>query len=88
MKFAEAFDNSDVLVITKLYPAGEPPIPGVSEELIFRALERRGHPSLHLIRESEEVLAFLRNELKRGDLLVTLGAGSVWRIGREFLQER
>ncbi len=83
--FGKVFGNADVLIITELYPAGEKPIPGVSEELIYNAVKREGHPSVHLIKGREEVLDFLHRTLKVGDLLITLGAGNVWRIGREYL---
>jgi len=84
-EFGSVFKDTDILVITELYPAGEAPIPGVSEELIYEAVKKVGFPPVYHIREKEEVLQFLKNLLKPGDLLVTLGAGSVWRIGREFL---
>lgn len=86
-QFGYAFKDSDILIVTELYPAGETPMPGVSEELIYEAVKKEGYPPIYHIKKMKEVLKFLHEFLKPGDLLVTLGAGNVWKIGRGFLSE-
>ncbi|MGB9589419.1 MAG: glutamate ligase domain-containing protein, partial [Candidatus Hydrothermia bacterium] len=84
-EFGGAFLDSDLLFILPIYPAGEKPIEGVSSRLIYEAVKEAGHKDVHLIEEGEDVLEVLMEALRPGDLLLTLGAGNVWKIGEEFL---
>jgi len=85
-EFARSFENADVLVVTDIYPAGEPPLAGVSGELLAEAIRRRGHQDVTLVQELEEVPAFLAGKTRAGDMVITMGAGSVWKVGDEFLR--
>jgi len=84
-EFGGAFLESDLLFILPIYPAGEQPIEGVSSRLIYDAVKEAGHKEVHLITEGEDALAILAEVLRPGDLLLTLGAGNVWKTGEEFL---
>ena len=85
-EFARCFENADVLVVTDIYPAGETPIPGVSGESLAEATRRQGHRDVTLVRDLKDVPDFLISRVKPGDMVITLGAGSVWRAGEEFLR--
>jgi UDP-N-acetylmuramate--alanine ligase len=76
---------SDVLVVTDVYPAREPPIEGVSGELIVREVQDLGHRAVHYVEDKTRLTPFLRTIVQRGDLLITMGAGDIWKIGEEFL---
>lgn len=82
--FAGAFDDADLLVVTDIYPAGEDPIPGVGSSDLVARLQARGKETVHVPRV-EEVLGHLSDVLNDGDLLLTLGAGDVWKVGEAFL---
>ncbi|MGI8810648.1 MAG: UDP-N-acetylmuramate--L-alanine ligase [Acidimicrobiales bacterium] len=84
--FADAFADADVVVVTEIYSAGEPPRAGVSGRLVADAV-RDGHPSAHVhwIPERADVVAFLRAELRPGDLCLTLGAGDLTTLPDELL---
>mgnify|MGYP001056881838 CR=1 FL=1 len=84
-EFGGAFLESDLLFILPIYPAGEKPLEGVSSRLIYDAVREAGHKEVRLIDEGEDALAVLEDILRPGDLLLTLGAGNVWKIGEEFL---
>ncbi len=86
-EFGGAFLDSDLLFILPIYPAGEKPIEGVSSRLIYDAVKEAGHKDAHLIEEGESALTILKEALRPGDLLLTVGAGNVWKIGEEFLNE-
>jgi len=76
--FASAFSGSDVLFVTDIYAAGERPRPGISGELIVRAV--RDADSVDDVRYAptlDEVVDQLRQELRPGDLCLTLGAGDI-----------
>ena len=85
-EFARCFENADVLAVTDIYPAGEAPIPGVSGESLAEAIRRQGHRDVTLVRDLKDVPDFLVSRVKPGDMVITLGAGSVWRAGEEFLR--
>jgi UDP-N-acetylmuramate--alanine ligase len=85
--FAAALGMSDVLVVTDVYPAREAPIEGVSGELIVQAAKDLGHQAVHYVPELDALTPFLRKITERGDLLITMGAGDIWKIGEEFLSQ-
>jgi UDP-N-acetylmuramate--alanine ligase len=89
--FAHAFDAlapADVLAVTEIYPAGEPPRPGVTGKLIVDAvldggLQRR----VAWLPTRPAVVTYLRRELRPGDLCLTLGAGDLTTLPDELLGE-
>ena len=85
--FGQAFGLADELIITDIYPAGEPPIEGVSAGLIVDAVERyQGKRPLYL-RDREEILRLVMEMARPGDLVLTLGAGDIRSVG-EALAEK
>ncbi len=84
--FARAFYDADVLAVTDIYPAGESPIEGIDAEAVARAIETHGHKDVTLVRELEAVPAWLKERSREGDMVITLGAGSVHRAGDRFLR--
>jgi UDP-N-acetylmuramate--alanine ligase len=76
--FANAFDGTDVLVITDLYPAGETPRPGVTGRLVFDAV-RRAHPEadVRYAEDLDQAARVVAGVLRAGDLCLTLGAGDI-----------
>lgn len=77
-QFAWAFDAADRVIITDLYAADEPPIPGVDAGLIVRAVAARRE--VEFVPDLAEVVARLRDEVRPGDLVLTIGAGDVWKV--------
>lgn len=86
-EFGTAFDSADAVVITGLYAASEPPIPGVDERLIVEQVKRRGRSGLvlHHIPRREDIPEFIKEWARPGDVVLTLGAGSIWKTGDEIL---
>ncbi len=83
--FGKSFFHSDVLVVTDVYPAREQPIAGVSGELVARAAREHGHGKVIYIEDKSKVTTFLAAQVQPGDLVITLGAGDVYRIGEHLL---
>jgi len=83
--FGRALSVSDVIVVTDIYPAREPPIPEVSGELVAAAARKRGHPAVTYIREKAEIAGYLLQITRPGDLVITFGAGDIWKTAEEFL---
>jgi len=88
-QFGDAFDKADALVVCAVYPASEPPIEGVDETLIIDRVKERGRDGLEVIHQPEldSVPAMLKERLKPGDVVLTLGAGSIWKTGDEILAQ-
>ncbi|HUE40181.1 MAG TPA: UDP-N-acetylmuramate--L-alanine ligase [Candidatus Binatia bacterium] len=85
--FLTAFDDADKLFLTEIYAAGEERIEGVSGELLFQALKRRGHLDVEYRPTREAIAAALLDALRPGDLLVVLGAGDITKTGEEVMQK-
>ncbi|RMG05774.1 MAG: UDP-N-acetylmuramate--L-alanine ligase [Nitrospirae bacterium] len=83
-EFLEAFDEADLLYLMDIYPAGESPIPGVSTSNLNDALHERGINSVY-ISDRETLVESVTGGLREGDILITLGAGDVWKIGEEIV---
>jgi UDP-N-acetylmuramate--alanine ligase len=87
-EFGRAFFNADVLVLTDVYPAREEPIQGVSGELIANAAKQFGHKNVQYVPDKKNVPAHLDAVVQPGDIVITMGAGDIWRFGEEFIRLR
>jgi UDP-N-acetylmuramate--alanine ligase len=85
-EFPKAFNQADVLILTEIYAAGEPPIPGISGRLLADVVKQHGHRQIHFAATLDQALQLARQLAKPGDLLITLGAGDVWKVGERYLQ--
>ncbi len=85
--FTRAFYQSDVLYVLPVYSAGEERIEGVSGEVLCEAIKAHGHKQVLWAESASDAVASLNTLLKPGDLLLTLGAGDVWKIGVAFLED-
>jgi len=86
--FCRAFHLADVVLIADIYPAGEEPIAGISSEALAAAISRRGHRQAIYGGEMRAAIDRLAREVREGDVVLTLGAGSVWTAGDELLKRR
>ena len=84
--FARAFDHADVLFVTEIYPAGEREIHGVSGEKLAEAIRAAGHPSVTWIDRKDALAEQVRIHVQSGDLVMTLGAGDIWKVGGQLLE--
>ena len=76
-EFGGAFENADRIVVTDVYPASEPPIPGVSGQTIVDEIVRHGHRGANYQPQFERVHWDIGNTLNVGDLVLSLGAGNI-----------
>lgn len=82
-EFGTAFFDADEVIVTKLYSAGEEPIPNVSSELIVSALNKN-NVNVKYIEKKEEVVDYLLYKLVPGDLVITIGAGDINKVSHEL----
>src|SRR5436305_12569816 len=76
-EFGSAFDHADRVVITDVYPASEPPIPGITGRTIVDEIVRRGHRGVTYQPRLQSVHRDVGNMLEAGDLVLSLGAGNI-----------
>jgi len=84
--FGRSFYNADLLLVCPIYPAREAPIEGVNGKLIADAAIQSGHHNVINIAENESIISTLKATLKKGDILLTMGAGNVHRYGKEVFE--
>lgn len=88
-EFGEALTNTDVLLLGQIYAAGERSLPGVSASLILAAVRAQTVvPEMILVEDAEDAIRIARSLIQPGDVLLTLGAGDVWRWGDRIMDER
>jgi len=85
-EFTGAFPDADRLIITDIYAASEAPIPGVSSENLAAAIMERGKREALYIADFDAIAEKLLALAQPGDVIITQGAGTVWKIGEEYLK--
>jgi len=85
-EFCPPLLSADLLVLTDVYAAGERPLPGVSGTLIWEGVQALGHPQAFFVPRKEDLALELQKHLRAGDVVLTLGAGDVWKIGEQLLK--
>jgi len=84
--FLDAFDAADKVLVTEIYAAGEDPIDGVTGEVLYFALKRRGHVDVSYVPEWRALASAVQPELRPGDLVLVLGAGPVHEVGESLVR--
>jgi UDP-N-acetylmuramate--alanine ligase len=83
--FTRAFYQSDVLVVLPIYAAGEKITPGIDGQALFEGIRAHGHKDVIYMDGPKTAVSHLTRILRKGDILLTMGAGDVWKIGEEVL---
>lgn len=84
-EFAGAFGDADLLVLTEIYsPPGQEPIPGVSSTVLAEKIKANTGREVHLISDFEAIVRFLLGAVRPGDLVLTMGAGDIYRVAFEI----
>jgi len=85
-EFGDAFEDADVLVLTDVYGAGEPPRPGVTGRLLVNSvLDHHPRSRVVWLPQRASIVPFLARELRAGDLCLTLGAGDITSLADDLL---
>jgi UDP-N-acetylmuramate--alanine ligase len=84
-EFGVALAAADEVVLTDIYAAGEQPMPGVTVEALTEAIRVTAGCPVHLIKRLEDLPAAVAKLSRPGDLVVTLGAGSIGGVGDQIL---
>jgi UDP-N-acetylmuramate--alanine ligase len=85
-EFVVSFNNADVLFLVDIYAASEQPIEGITAEALANNIKKFGHKGVSYIGEVELAAEKVVPALRSGDLVITLGAGSVTRLSDEIVE--
>jgi UDP-N-acetylmuramate--alanine ligase len=78
--FARAFNHTDLLFVTDIYPAGEAPIEGVTSEKLVASIRRYGHQGVEFAHDKATIVDRIAELARAGDVVVSLGAGDINRV--------
>jgi UDP-N-acetylmuramate--alanine ligase len=79
--FITSFHDADIIIITEIYPAGESPIEGINAHLLAKSIINK---NVFFFSEFDQVSEFLLTIVKGGDIIITMGAGSISRYPLEL----
>jgi UDP-N-acetylmuramate--alanine ligase len=85
-EFARSFNNADMLFVTDIYAASEDPIPGITSEALTDAIKLFGHKNVNYVGALDGAAELLQKHVREGDMVITLGAGTVYRAGDQLLE--
>jgi len=84
-EFLGAFDDTDLLYLLEVYSAGEDPIAEATSRRLYESLRARGHLNVRYLGDDDDPAATVASESAAGDVIVTLGAGDVYKLGERVL---
>jgi UDP-N-acetylmuramate--alanine ligase len=79
-QFTTAFYDTDVLLMLDIYAAGEQPIENIDAERLVGGIREHGHRDVRYVKTREKAHEVIKDLLAAGDVVLTLGAGDVWRL--------
>jgi UDP-N-acetylmuramate--alanine ligase len=85
--FATAFNQTDILIGTEIYPAGEPPIPNISGDVLFQEIKRLGHKGAYFEADMRRIPSLVKEIAEPKDMILVMGAGSIYQIIPDIIQE-
>ena len=86
LEFANAFLNTDILIITDIYPARELPMEGITSQLIIDDMKSLGYENIHFVKNLDDIPIIIKSITKKSDMIITMGAGNIWRQCEPILQ--
>jgi UDP-N-acetylmuramate--alanine ligase len=84
-EFGSCFGDADRVWVLDIYPAGESPVPGVTARTIVQSAEALGQKHLVHVGDAGAAIEAVAREARPGDLVLTLGAGDVGKLGDQLL---
>lgn len=79
-QFATSFNEADILILTEIYAASEDPIEGITGSNLAETIRASGHKNVIFAPSKDDVIEKILENAKAGDVVVTLGAGDLYKI--------
>ncbi len=87
LEFGRSLLGADKAVVTDIYPSREQPEPGVTSDLVVEAARQSGHRDVRSCADWREVPPMLAADVQEGDVILTLGAGDIYRLAELLVAE-
>ncbi len=84
-EFSRSFYQSDILIVLPIYAASEQEIEGVTSELLCDGIRKHGHKDVSCAPDFTQALSMITHKAKKGDIILTLGAGDVYTLGERLV---
>jgi UDP-N-acetylmuramate--alanine ligase len=85
-EFTRSFYQSDILIVLPIYAASEVPIPGVDSKLVCEGIKAHGHKDVSFAPDFTQALSMITHKVRKGDLVLTLGAGDIYTLGEKLVE--
>ncbi|WCK53659.1 UDP-N-acetylmuramate--L-alanine ligase [Aneurinibacillus sp. Ricciae_BoGa-3] len=86
--FSRAFKEADEVIIVDIYsPANDKQIEGISADKLVELIKQNSNPNARYLSTKEDVLAYLEPNVKPGDLVLTMGAGDIWKVAEKLVEK-
>ncbi len=85
-RFPNSLIEADLVYLTDIYPAGEKRMDGISSRLILNSWPKKRKEKIRYIPDKDKILQTVLKEVKKGDVVATIGAGNVYKIGEEIVK--
>ena len=85
-EFAKSLEKADFIIITSIYPSREKPIPGITSKLISDNIDKTKKDVLFNVNDVDQAITILNEIAKPGSMILTLGAGDIWRFSDKYLK--
>ena len=85
-EFAKSLEKADFIIITSIYPSREKPIPGITSKLISDYIDKTKKDVLFNVNDVDQAITILNEIAKPGSMILTLGAGDIWRFSDRYLK--
>jgi len=85
--FVNVLSDIKTLYVLDIYPAGEKPIEGINSEILVQEINRSGSNNAYYIKDIDDLFEHVKTNINSGDIILTSGAGNVWKHGEELLRE-
>ncbi len=86
-EFTRAFYQTDKLVLVPIYAASEKPIAGVTHTALCEGIQAHGHKNVICTADFDEALRDIRSDLRDDDIILTMGAGDIFKLGERLLEQ-
>ena len=85
-EFTRSFYQSDILIVLPIYAASEKKIKGVDAQGLCEGIRKHGHKEVSYAPDFNQALSMITPKLKKGDVVLTLGAGDIYTLGEKLLE--
>ena len=85
-QFVTSFNEADLLIVTEIYAASEEKIEGISGSILAERISKSGHKNVLFAPTKEDVVDTVLQIVSPGDLVITLGAGDIYKVGERLME--